>query len=99
MISKIAAAAVCEKARAKKTVKCIQGVITKTFLIKSQLIFGCAVSWLLKWNSLWHYTTFLNYNFIEWIISKKAAAAVCKNAGAKKTVKCIQGVINTVFLI
>jgi hypothetical protein len=45
MISKIAAAAVCEKAGVKKTVKCIQGVINTVFLIKSQLIYGWVVSW------------------------------------------------------
>ncbi len=93
MISKIAAAAVCEKARAKKTVKCIQGVITKTFLIKSQLLYGFAS------NGWWCYTTWPSYKFIEWMISKIAALAVCQKAGAKKTVKCIQGVINTTFLI
>ncbi len=95
MISKIAAVEV----GAKKTVKCIQGVITTTILMKLQLWYGCPVSWLLKWNSLWYYTTLLADNFIEWMISKIAAAAVCQKAGAKKTVKCIQGVINTTFLI
>ncbi len=29
-----------------------------------------SVGWLVKWNSLWHYTILLSYNFIEWMISK-----------------------------
>jgi hypothetical protein len=93
MIIKIATAAVWEKAGAKKTVKCIQGVINTVFLIKSPLLYGCASN---GWKC---YTALPSYNFIEWMISKIAAAAVCQKAGAKKTVKCIQGVINTVFLI
>ncbi len=37
-------------------------------------MYGC-VGWLVKWNSLWGYTTLSSYNFIEWMISM--TATVC----------------------